>query len=124
VLQNLPLKPIEIGELSFTPVELRNQTAKFDLMLTFWEEGRGIRCAVEYDTDLFDSSTIARIEKHFTLTLTSVYSNVNITLSELGDLLEDHDREQLLENRRRLKAANNKLLKTIRPVPVGFGPTF
>ncbi|MET0236766.1 MAG: amino acid adenylation domain-containing protein [Kibdelosporangium sp.] len=56
------------GEVQFDPPDLSarlldvpSDRAPFDLTIYFTQHSAGIRCAVEYDTDLFDESTVTRL---------------------------------------------------------------
>ena len=59
-----------------------NKTAKFDLALLMREEGRLTR-HTEYNTDLFERGTIARLAEHFKELLAGVVSNPQEHLDEL-----------------------------------------
>ncbi|MBA4495174.1 hypothetical protein H1191_12745 [Paenactinomyces guangxiensis] len=47
-LQNAPLPPLELPGLVFEPVEVYNDTAKFDLFLSITELEDGLSCVLEY----------------------------------------------------------------------------
>ena len=69
--------------------------AKFDLTLYVIETGAGLEGNIEYNTDLFDASTVARLVDGFERLLRSIASNPQRRLSEL-DLLSDVERGRLL----------------------------
>jgi non-ribosomal peptide synthetase component F len=54
VLQNAPMPDLELPGLTLSPVPLAPGTAKFDLSLSFQENGRA---TLEYDARLFDDAT-------------------------------------------------------------------
>jgi amino acid adenylation domain-containing protein len=54
-LQNTPLA---------SAFDVTTSAAMYDLCLFCWDEPTGIRCVVEYSTDLFDRATIERMSKH------------------------------------------------------------
>jgi natural product biosynthesis luciferase-like monooxygenase protein/amino acid adenylation domain-containing protein/thioester reductase-like protein len=64
VFLNMPLQSIEVPNLTFEPIELDSGTAKFDLTVHFIETSGGMVGSVEYNTDLFDHSTIVRLLDH------------------------------------------------------------
>jgi amino acid adenylation domain-containing protein len=65
VLQNVPVERLELPGLLLEPLELGGETAKFDLTLTLGETASGLAGSWEYDRDLFDGTTIARLSGHF-----------------------------------------------------------
>ncbi|HEX8558732.1 MAG TPA: amino acid adenylation domain-containing protein [Pyrinomonadaceae bacterium] len=74
VLQNLPgiTDTAEPPPDSQAPAPHYPGTAKFDLTLAMVEGANHLRGAIEYNTDLFDASTIDRFVEHFRLLLDSV----------------------------------------------------
>ena len=95
VWQHIPLKRVELPELTLHPVELEHRSAKFDLTLNLAESGQRLQGAFEYDTDLFDSSTIKRMVGHFATLLEGIATDPRQRISELP-LLDDQERNQLL----------------------------
>src|SRR6185369_13098186 len=63
-LQNFPSEGFAIAGLSIAPVPLEAASEKFDLELTFTEEGGGLTARLDYAGDLFDASTIRRMAGH------------------------------------------------------------
>ncbi|MFB6819014.1 amino acid adenylation domain-containing protein [Streptomyces sp. NPDC056347] len=64
-LQNTPAADLDLPGLRVEPVELGRTTAQFDLTFGFLEEGGRLRAGVEYNTDLFDADTVARMAAHW-----------------------------------------------------------
>ncbi len=94
-LQMPPLL-IELPGVTATPIEFDNGTSKFDLLAELWEENGKVRGHFEYDTDLFDRSTIQRMIGHYQVILESVVANPQARISELA-LLPTAERAQLLD---------------------------
>ena len=65
VLQNTPGRVRELSGLKVQPVEAHSGTAKFDLTLFAMQEGERIGGAWEYNTDLFEAATVARMAGQF-----------------------------------------------------------
>jgi len=61
VLQNAPMGRLELPGVTITPLELESLGAKFDLTLSMEETESGLRGSWEYNTDLFDATTIRRM---------------------------------------------------------------
>jgi amino acid adenylation domain-containing protein len=81
--------------LSIRPVEAESGTARFDLTLEMMESSEGLRGSLEYNTDLFDVDTIARMVGHFQQLLESIATDPAQALSLLP-MLSDAEGQQLL----------------------------
>lgn len=92
-LQNAPLLP-EIPDLMMRQVKVESETAQFDLSVTVETPEQGLVIDFEYNTDLFDDSTIARMQEHFRVLLEGIVANPNVPLSELP-LLTAEEQQQL-----------------------------
>ncbi len=95
ILQNATTEKLQLPGLTITPLKQQNWTAKFDLYLSMHESDSGLTGTFEYNTDLFDESTIARMEGHFLTLLSGIVANPNQRLFELP-LLTETERHQLL----------------------------
>ncbi|MDJ0840406.1 MAG: non-ribosomal peptide synthase/polyketide synthase, partial [Acidobacteriota bacterium] len=71
-LQNIPAGRIDLPGLTVARQDPERQIAKFDLTLELEEGRQGLRGLFEYNTDLFDRETIARLADHYTGLLTSI----------------------------------------------------
>ena len=97
VLQNAPTTPLELPGLTLKPLEIHSKTAKFDLTLYVEEADTGLIANLEYNTDLFDASTINRMLGHYQRLLESIVANSNQQLSELSLLTEAEQYQLLVE---------------------------
>jgi amino acid adenylation domain-containing protein len=93
--QNVPTQAVELPGLMVSPMEVNSGTAKFDLILFMREETGGLRGSLEYNTDLFDNATIARMLGHFQTLLKGIVADPDQRLSDLP-LLTEAERHQLL----------------------------
>src|SRR6185369_13866548 len=72
-------------------------TAKFDLTLSMGESGGQLGGLFEYNTDLFDASTIDKISRHFQNLVHAIVRAPDEPLARLS-LLDEHEvRQQLIE---------------------------
>ncbi len=94
VLQNAPALPLSLPGLRVEWHEATTGTAKLDLTLLAQETARGIEATLEYATDLFDATTIARMAGHLTTLLEGIAADPARRLHELA-LLTAEEREQL-----------------------------
>lgn len=79
------------------PLQVERGTAPFDVLFSLWENADGIRGGFDYNTDLFDATTIARIASHFHVLLEGIVSNPDARVSDLP-LLTSSERQQLLQD--------------------------
>jgi amino acid adenylation domain-containing protein len=95
VLQNAPQEKLSLPGLTISGFETQASLAKFDLTLNLRESADRLDAAFEYNTDLFDASTIRRMAGHLRTLLESIVVNPEQRLSELP-ILSDAERRQLL----------------------------
>jgi amino acid adenylation domain-containing protein len=77
--------------------EIETGTAKFDVLLSMIESEEGLTGTLEYNTDLFNADTIARMVGHFQTLLESVVSDSQQRIAELP-ILTPAERQTLLVN--------------------------
>ncbi|NJK58779.1 MAG: AMP-binding protein, partial [Pleurocapsa sp. SU_5_0] len=94
-LQNTPEVKLELPELTVMPFEVEHTKALFDLRLDMTETDSGLEGFWEYNTDLFDGSTIERMSKHFQILLEAIAANPQQRVAQLP-LLTQPERQQLL----------------------------
>ncbi|MBN1481966.1 amino acid adenylation domain-containing protein [candidate division KSB1 bacterium] len=89
ILQNTPLKPLNLPNITISPVEADSKTSKYDLTLNTAETDEGLFCHFEYNTDLFDRSTIERMLRHYQIIVEGILSHPTCPVSELPLLSND-----------------------------------
>lgn len=94
-LRNVPKQAIEVQELRIDEFEFDSGIAPFDLTLEVVEKAEGLFCLFNYNTDLFDATTIQRMLGHFQTLLQGIVANPDQRLSSLP-LLTKAERHQLL----------------------------
>ncbi|HLO85983.1 MAG TPA: amino acid adenylation domain-containing protein [Nostocaceae cyanobacterium] len=95
VLQNVPVKTLELPGLTFTPIEQKRTVAKFDLTLTMQETESGLVGVWEYNSDLFVADTIRRMSGHFQTLLEAIVKSPQQNIQQLP-ILTAAERHQLL----------------------------
>ncbi|MDY7077386.1 MAG: amino acid adenylation domain-containing protein [Chloroflexota bacterium] len=95
ILQNAPLEPLQLPDLTLSPLEAHSGTATFDLTLSMAETHSGLSGAIEYNTDLFNAATIRRMVGHFQTLLEGIVADPDQPISQLP-LLREAERRQLL----------------------------
>lgn len=76
-------EPIDPAPLHISAYPFEQATAKFDLTLTVNRHSQGCLAEFEYNTDLFDAATIARMSEHFTVLLRSIVQNSTAAIERL-----------------------------------------
>jgi amino acid adenylation domain-containing protein len=95
VLQNTPMSELILPNLILSELHSDSTIAKFDLTLSVTETEDGLLGSWEYNSDLFDDSTIERMAGHFQNLLEKIVENPQQKVSELP-LLSEPERHQLL----------------------------
>ncbi len=95
VLHNLPDEKLDLPGLSIVVQETSAETTAFDLVLHISETGSGLSARFEYDADLFDESTIARIASQFDLLTERVLKDPNKRVGGFSLLREDEEAQML-----------------------------
>ncbi|MEM1169664.1 MAG: amino acid adenylation domain-containing protein [Cyanobacteria bacterium P01_H01_bin.35] len=96
VLQNVPIGKVDkLPGVSVSSINQDTKIARFDLTLSMSETESGLVGGWQYNTDLFDSSTIERMANHFENLLSAVVENPAQKVDELP-LLSAAERHQLL----------------------------
>ncbi|MGB3205488.1 MAG: amino acid adenylation domain-containing protein, partial [Crinalium sp.] len=96
VLQNTPMPSLALGDLTLEPLVVETNIARFDLVLYLEQTNQGLVGSWEYNSDLFDATTIARMASHFQTLLEAVVANPHQRLAELP-LLTASEEQQLLQ---------------------------
>ncbi|MEN3329190.1 MAG: hypothetical protein V7638_3997 [Acidobacteriota bacterium] len=95
VLQNAPREYLELPGLTLNQIGSGSKTAKYDLTMSVSESRQGFLVWLEYNTDLFEATTIQRMLGHFQTVLESVVSDPQQRISDCALMLAA-EKEQLL----------------------------
>ena len=71
-LQNTPMEDQSLPGITMRPLVAQTATAKVDLRLAAIETDGALSCFIEYKSDLFDATTIARMGRHFNCLLAAI----------------------------------------------------
>lgn len=91
-----PIATLDSQDWQINQMNIHIGTSKCDLFLQLEEKSEGISGRFEYDTDLFDASTISRMVWHFITLLESIVSNPDRAISKLP-LLTITEQQQLIK---------------------------
>ncbi len=93
---SMSLPALESGQLSITPVTDEVRSVQFDLDCHVIEGVDTLVVQLNYNTDLFDASTIERLLAHYERVLESVVADPGIQVSNI-ELLSADERRRLLK---------------------------
>ena len=113
VQQNTPRNASPMPGIETTPYMLE-MPSKFDLVVFVNETDKGISSTWLYDSDLFDSSTIARMASLFQLVLESVTADPALTISNLTQTLAQADQQQRLTQHKEFQEISLQKLKSFK----------
>jgi amino acid adenylation domain-containing protein len=94
VLQDAPIIP-RLGGLAIRSIEVDTRTSKFDLSLSITNGDSRLTGAIEYNTDLFDGSTVSRMLRHFLNLLEGAAADPDRRVSELPLFTPEENRQIL-----------------------------
>lgn len=86
---------MKMGDLEMESLALQHRVAMFDMMLTMAEGKDGINASFQFNTDLFESSTIAIMSHHFQTLVKAIVEKPEQRVSEIS-LMAPGDRYLLL----------------------------
>jgi len=107
VLNNAPIKKLQLPELEISLIEIENKTTKYDLILNITESYDILRGKLEYNTDLFNSDTMRRFVEHYQILIQSVLDHPQMSVGELP-LLTDEEHVWLTREWNRPSAAHKE----------------
>lgn len=82
--------PQEMPDLTLTPLRSISPGAMFETFLSLVERKEGVRLQLEYNTDLFEQSTIARALRHLHTIISTAVKNPDFIIGDLD--LDEPDR--------------------------------
>ncbi len=103
-LQSSPTATTHLRDLSLSSRELDTRTSKFELFVVMQERGPELGGYVEYNTDLFELSTIQRMLSHFERVLQAALRTSDEKISRLP-LMGEEERRQLVDGWNNTQAA-------------------
>ncbi|HLK62423.1 MAG TPA: amino acid adenylation domain-containing protein [Bryobacteraceae bacterium] len=95
--ENTPAPPLDLPNVAVRPVRVERGEAKFELTLYLEEAGRELAGTFEYNADLFDAPTIARLREHFERLLHGIAANPDLRLLDIPLLSAEETRTILVE---------------------------
>ena len=102
--QAAPTASFRLRDLQLVSRELETGTSKFDLFFVMQERAAGLGGYVEYNTDLFEPATIARMVEHFQHLVASAVGDPQQLISRLP-MMNATERRQVVEGWNQTRAS-------------------
>ncbi|HYO59283.1 amino acid adenylation domain-containing protein, partial [Archangium sp.] len=98
IYQPLPTAGLKLSGLSLEGVDIRTETSRLDITLTLHDTEAGtVAGAWEYNTDLFEASTITRLAGHYERLLQAIVAQPEQRITDLPLMTEEERRRVLVE---------------------------
>ncbi len=95
-LQNTPLPPLRLDDMEMTPLDFQSLHARYDLAVDIYPFEGNYRCDFEFNTDIYDETTVQQMQQHYVRLLEMVASDPAPPIRGLS-LLSEGERHQIVE---------------------------
>jgi non-ribosomal peptide synthetase component F/thioesterase domain-containing protein len=95
IFQKAFMQPQQMPQVTLTPLRSTTPGTLFEWVLGVLERAEGIRLQLEYNTDLFDQSTIDRMLHHFQQLLETLVTDQDVRIDDLP-ILTPMEHQQLV----------------------------
>ncbi len=106
-LQNSSMPELKLNEAKMTMLPIDSNYSQFDLSMTLWNEGEGMKGTIEYCSDIFWPQTIERMKTEYLNILMNITSNPEIIISKIPLITEDMKNKILFEWNRNASREQN-----------------
>ncbi|TQV81088.1 non-ribosomal peptide synthetase [Aliikangiella coralliicola] len=114
VFQDNALSEFSFDQLKFQPVDIIRGTSKFEFLLNAIDSDEGIKFSVEYDSNLFEQSTILNIIQQYRLLANLLVSGTEQRLSYYVDIIKNEADKSKKGEVEKFQNSKAELLKGIR----------
>jgi amino acid adenylation domain-containing protein len=118
-LDQVPAVGATLEGLTLSPVEMDKGMVQFDLVLHLADTGTAIAGTLQYQTGLFSESSMQRLFRHFETVLAQVVHSPETKLSTLANVLDEAERQRLVDESKQAAAFSFEKLKTVKRQGVG-----
>lgn len=94
---NMEAPRLDLPGLACEALDLGSDWSRFDLSVDVFDMPDGMKVAFEFNTDLFDRTTIERMMRHFRVLLDGLIARPDSRIDELPLLAEDELRQMLVD---------------------------
>jgi non-ribosomal peptide synthetase component F/acyl carrier protein len=117
-LDNTPRQSLDVSGLTLTTLPIESEATRFNLVIALTETEEGLFGSFQYNTDIFNASTIARMLRHYGLLLRFITAEPNARLTALNKMLDEADRQEHEAKQKEFKEARGRMLKNAKQRPV------
>ena len=117
VFNDAPAPPLRLPEMEMSLIEIETGRTQLDLILFLVDSPEGVQASLEYSTDLFDATTIARMADNYTALISSATATPDAAIGTLRMRTNMEIQTQTMTRRKRAGEDLAKL-KSLRPQPV------
>jgi len=114
MLHNEDATELQLRDLTLQQFNVENNTAKSDLAMLVSDANQQLRTTLQYDSDLFNASTIDSMLKNYEALLRHVTVDADMPLDVLKDKLSEEERKQQTVKEKELEVTDLLTLKNIR----------
>jgi amino acid adenylation domain-containing protein/non-ribosomal peptide synthase protein (TIGR01720 family) len=93
-LQNAPASSGKLKDINIKSERYQSHSSRFDLVLNLQQSDNGLQGYLEYDTDLFEKTTISRWLNHYIMLIDSILIEANRPIHAIP-MLTSQDKTQL-----------------------------
>ncbi len=97
VLQNAGSDSLELPGITVSDIDCEADTARFDILMSLRETDGGLEGVLEYNTDLFDLTTIKRFVDHYKILLEGIVKDPEEDIFSLSLLTQSEYQQQLIQ---------------------------
>ncbi|MET0621399.1 MAG: condensation domain-containing protein, partial [Pyrinomonadaceae bacterium] len=113
-LMDSPLDKLQLDGLRVEEFAFDSLIAKYDLALLVTDSEPELGVVLEYNSDLFEPATAARMAWHLVTLLRHAVAEPGLRLSQLGGILKEEERKRRSAKAQEFKAADRQKLKGIK----------
>lgn len=97
VLQNTPFPEVKAGDITLEPLDFHNGTCKFDLWLSIIDCNSIMECVMEYNSTIFERSTVLRMIKNYLKLLEEIVANPGQKVVDY-EIINDNEKRLIMHN--------------------------
>ncbi len=102
-----PPMEIELKNCVSKSQKLHNKSAKFDLLAWLWDSDEGVRGILEFNSEIFERSSVERFARHYQTLLQNAVDNPDAPISDLS-ILSDEEFEKIIKEWNHTEKTFNK----------------
>lgn len=94
--QGSPLDTLNLPDIDARAIQMHSGMSKFDMTLYLEETAHGVNAALEYSTDLFEATTIARMVEHYLTLIENILADPTQPITQINLMTADELHQMLV----------------------------